>query len=232
MQWGLTRPDPIQIKSDAQARKLLEKLQRHDLLAIDTETTGLDISKDTVVFWSLSSGDDRYFLEARHLELFKKMLADPRKTWIGSQIKYDINILHNSGYPVKGGLICTLTMDRLLNPDQEHGLKQAYERVFSERMATFAQTFYPKNSAGKYRKPPKESMQDTLMRAWYAAPQKVIDYASLDAWAVFRVFKHHRKQLRRSAPIEATPCGTSSSPTRCTSPGCCSRWNGVAVSWT
>lgn len=195
LRWGLTRPKPIQIETEAQARKLRDKLQNVDLIALDTETTGLDISRDVVVFWSLSTGNDRYFLEAKHLPFFKKVLADPRKTWIGSQIKYDANILANSGYPVGGEFICTLTMDRLLNPDQDHGLKQTYERVFNERMATFAETFYPRNSAGKPRKPPKKDMHDILLEAWQQKPQEVIDYASLDAWSVYRLYEHHKKEL-------------------------------------
>lgn len=195
--WGLNRPEPIWIKTEEQAEKLFRLLSETDLIAVDTETTGLKIDTDFVIFWSLSTGPDRYFLEADMLERFSAILSDPSKSWIGSQVKYDAHMLANSGFPLNGDLLCTLTMDRLLDPEQDHGLKEAYEREFNERMATFAQTFYPMDSRGHFRKPAKKTLQETMMRAWEENQQKVIEYASLDSWAVFRLFDRLKKKLKR-----------------------------------
>jgi DNA polymerase-1 len=194
--WGLKRPEPIWIKTDEQVEKLIRLLSEKELLAIDTETTGLDVAKDFVIFWSLSTGPDRYFLEADMLDKFQSVLSDPDKSWIGSQVKFDAHMLANSGFPLAGSLLCTLTMDRLVDVDQDHGLKEAYEREFNERMATFPQTFYPKDPKGHFRKPPKKTLQEVMMAAWEERPEKVIEYSSLDAWAVFRLFNRLRKQLQ------------------------------------
>lgn len=199
--WSLDRPDPIHIETPGQVAWLKEKLQHHDLLAIDTETTGLDIARDTVVFWSLSCGDDRYFLERHMLDEFRKVLEDPKKAWIGSQIKYDANVLANSGIKLGGDYFCTLTMDRLLDPNERHGLKEAYQRLFGERMATFGETFYPRNKKGKPEKPkarkgmPAPAMYEILQTAFAQNPKKVIDYASMDAWSVFRLFNALKDRL-------------------------------------
>jgi DNA polymerase-1 len=199
--WSLDRPDPVRIKSRESIAALKEKLAKHALIAIDTETTGLNIIKDTVVFWSLSTGDDRYFLERHDLEEFRPILEDPSKSWIGSQIKYDANILKNSGINLTGDLFCTLTMDRLVDPGRRHGLKEAYQREFNERMSSFAETFYPLDKNGKPKKPtakrgqPPIQMYQILLDALEENPNKVIDYASMDAWSVFRLFNKLKHQL-------------------------------------
>lgn len=178
-----------------------EKLQHHDLLAIDTETTGLDIARDTVVFWSLSTGDDRYFFERPMLEEFRPVLEDPRMAWIASQAKYDANMLANSGIHLGGDLLCTLTMDRLLDPNQKHGLKESYQREFGERMASFGETFYPRNKKGKPTKPkakkgqPPVKMYEILQQRFKENPKAVIDYASMDAWSVFRLFNRLKDEI-------------------------------------
>lgn len=195
--WSLDRPDPVHIKTPDDIQWLRNKLKDRDLLAIDTETTGLDIARDIVVFWSLSTGDDRYFLERDMLEHFQDILADPSKTWIGSQIKYDANILANSGFELGGALLDTLVMDRLIDPGRPHGLKEAYEREFGERMMTFGETFYPKGPSGKPRKPPKKEMHQILLEAYERDPTAVIDYASLDAWSVYRLYERLREQLEQ-----------------------------------
>lgn len=193
--WSLDRPDPVLIKTPSDVRTLKEKLAHFDLLAIDTETTGLDINRATVVFWSLSTGDDRYFLESQMLEEFRPVLSDKMKSWVGSQIKYDANVLANSGFPLSGDLMCTLTMDRLVDPGRPHDLKSSYTREFGERMATFAETFYPKDRNGKPRKPPKKEMYEILTEVYEQDPDRVVDYASMDAWAVLRLFHRLKEQL-------------------------------------
>lgn len=195
--WSLDRPDPIRIVTPEDIRKLKEKLTHFDLLAIDTETTGLDINRATVVFWSLSTGDDRYFLESKMLSDFESVLTDPKLSWIGSQIKYDANMLANSGYPLTGDLMCTLTMDRLVDPGRPHDLKSAYSREFGERMATFGETFYPRDKRGKPRKPPKKEMYEILVETFEKDPDRVVDYASMDAWATFRLFNRLKEHLEK-----------------------------------
>jgi DNA polymerase-1 len=195
MGWSLDRPDAIRIDTPRDVAMLKEKLSHHMEAAIDTETTGLNIAQDRVIFWSLSTGDDRYFLEARHLEDFKAVFRDKRRTWIGTHTKYDAHMLANMGLPLAGDLFCTLVMDRLLNPDNQHGLKEVYEREFDEKMATFGETFYPTGKSGKPYKPKGQSLQQIILDAWDKVPDRVVDYASLDAWGSYRVFRRLRDYL-------------------------------------
>jgi hypothetical protein len=96
-----------------------------------------------------------------------------------------------------GDLMCTLTMDRLVDPGRPHDLKTAYSREFHERMPSFPETFYPKDKKGKPRKPPHKELYEIEMGAYAADPEKVINYATMDAWAVLRLFHRLREQLEQ-----------------------------------
>jgi DNA polymerase-1 len=197
MGWTTARPDPIWVKTPNQVGKLREQFAANRVAAIDTETTGVDIARDTVMFWSISFGDDRYFLERALLPQFEKVFADPDRTWIGSHTKFDAHMLANSGMYLAGTLFCTLVMDRLLNADADHGLKDTYERYFHEHQATFAETFYPRGKENKPYKPKGKTLQEIMMTAWNDNKEGVVDYASMDAWASHRVYRHLRRELNK-----------------------------------
>ena len=153
--WTLDRPDPTYAKEERQVDELVAHLMDWDgPIGYDTETTGLELVGNHIVYFSFSTiaeggpDDNRFFIERKWLEKFRPVLEDPRKAWVGSQIKYDANMTRNSGIWMAGDLMCTLTMDRMVDPKQQHGLKEAYEREFGEKMMSFPQTFYPRNKKG------------------------------------------------------------------------------------
>jgi len=195
--WSLDRPRPVRVDTPEKEARLKEVLAHHDLAAIDTETTGKRTDTDVVVFWSVSTGEDRYFLERKHLDSFRSVLEDPYRTWIGSQVKFDVHMLANTGIDLRGALLCTLTADRLLDPAQPHGLKELYERFFQERIMSFGETFYPKDSTGKPKKPANKPMYRIMMEAFDADPDRVVDYATLDAWGVLRCLRRLETELRQ-----------------------------------
>lgn len=196
LKWSVDRPDSIWVKTPKDVRTLKELLANTEMAAIDTETTGLDNTRDTVIFWSMSTGNNRFFLERKMLEEFRPVLEDPKRVWVGTHIKFDAHMLANSGIKLEGDLICTLVMDRMLDTDNDHGLKEAYEREFNERMAPFNEVFYPKNKKGKPYKPHGVGMPQMMMEAFETNRERVIDYASLDAYASLRLYKRLKKQLQ------------------------------------
>lgn len=197
LNWNIDRPDVKWIRTPKDVRALKDLLANTEMAAIDTETTGLNIAKDTVLFWSLSTGNDRYFLQRDMLYEFEDVLTDPDRVWIGTHTKFDMHMLRNSGIELGGDLICTLVMDRLWDADNDHGLKEVYEREFNERMATFGQVFYPRNKKGKPHKPRGMELPVIMMEAWESNREAVIDYASLDAFASMRVYKKLKKKLKK-----------------------------------
>jgi len=197
VEWSIDRPVAVHVRTAEQEQQLEELLYDTDLIAVDTETTGLNIQRDFVVFWSVSTGDNRFFLERDRLHRFKNVLEDPTKTWVGSQIKYDANMLANSGVHLQGDMYCTLTMDRLLNPAQPHGLKDAYYREFGEIMMPFGDTFYPANAKGHRKRPPKKTLYEIELEAFEREYDRVVDYASFDAYGVLRLFHRLAEKLQQ-----------------------------------
>lgn len=194
MHWTIDRPPPIQVVTDEDVRKLKEKLAHCEMVAFDTETTGLHPTKDMLLFWSLSTGDDRYFLERRHLDTMKPVLEEAGRVWIGTNTKYDAHMMANAGIQLKGDWLDTLVMDRMVDCDQIHKLKHSYEREFGEHVLEFEDVFYTVNKKGK-RVKPKETIGEVLLKAWDTRPQDVIEYASLDAWMSYRLFSRLQEKL-------------------------------------
>mgnify|MGYP001766510822 CR=1 FL=1 len=152
---SLDHPPPTHVRTEAQIRDLLNLLGQVDTAAIDTETTGLKISRDYVIFWSLSTGRDRYFLTHDQLPRFARVFGDPDRTWFGTNTKYDFHMLANSGQVLTGDMFDTLVMDRLVDSGRLLGLKESIEREFDEKVPTFGETFYPRDKKGKFKKPGK-----------------------------------------------------------------------------
>jgi DNA polymerase-1 len=196
MHWTIDRPDPVRICTDSDLRALKDKLANNPVAAFDTETTGLHPTDDHILFWSLSTGDDRYFLERQHLEPMRQVMEDPERTWIGTHTKYDAHMMANAGITLSGQWYCTLVMDRMVDCDQPHGLKDVYEREFDEHVLSFGEVFYPRNAVGKPAKPKGKEMGEILLEAWDSRPDEVIEYASLDAWMSFRIFRVLQQRLK------------------------------------
>jgi DNA polymerase-1 len=159
------------------------------ICAVDTETTGLDISKDIVLFWSLCPDlDTRFCLDPDLLEIFSAEIGnDPNITWVMTNANYDNNILANSGVPLLAGPIrCTLVMDWLYDENKRHGLKDVAQRYLHLNMEEFKSVF---------KKGRKETYQDTLIRIMNENPQAAIDYASCDAWASLAVHHYLKDKL-------------------------------------
>lgn len=173
-----------------------EKVVRHikdtGEAALDTETTGLDRRNDYVLFWSLCADEDsRYALSDAMLPLYDKELArDSNIQWMFTNQTFDFSMLENSGVRVPvGKSYCTLAMDWLRDENRQgqHGLKETAWDYLGLHMPSFKDTF-----PGRKR---TESIPDRLVRGYEEDPDKALDYASMDAWATYRVFKKIKEDL-------------------------------------
>lgn len=200
---NLDRPQPTVVNTPEAARELRDRIGRAGVAAIDTETDGLDISRSRPRFWSIATDlSNRYFLEDTMLPEFEQVFNDPKIEWIGTHTKFDAHMLKNAGFALNGSLYCTLVMDRLNNPDNDHGLKESYEREFQENVPSFGETFFPLNKSGKPYKPKNKSLLEILEEVWDQNPARVIEYASLDPWMSLRLFYRLQDKLDQ---VTATP---------------------------
>ena len=113
------------------ARALSRSLDGLRELAFDTETTGLDALEAEMVGFSLSwEAHTAYYVALpadraaaqTWLELFRPHFERPDVTWIGHNLKYDLQILANYGIRLAGTLRDTMLAHYLLEPDQRHGM--------------------------------------------------------------------------------------------------------------
>ena len=103
------------ILEQVQFDEWLEKLRNAELIAFDTETTGLDAQKAQLVglSFAVKSGEAAYIPVAHSymgvptqldrdavLKALKPILEDPKKAKVGQHAKYDINILANASTPI------------------------------------------------------------------------------------------------------------------------------------
>lgn len=164
-----------------------------DGIAVDTETTGLDISRDVAILMSISSGDNRAAFPipaSRRSKELMALLMDESVPKIGTNIKYDFHILHNTGIPIRGRMVDTLCMDWLFDENRfSHGLKETASDYLNLNMVEFKEVF-------KLKK--KETSADAIARAFETEEGKrtAIEYASLDAYASFGVYEYLKKRLK------------------------------------
>jgi DNA polymerase I len=164
------------------------------LVALDTETTGLDKETDHAVYWSLGWEVDgrmrRACLHAALLESLAPVLRKERR-WLLANAKFDASMIENTvGIALRGDLCDVLVMHGLLYEDMEHGLKEVVYQLFNWRWASFEQTF------GKVdKKDPTDSYARRLRQAERTDLQKLVQYASLDAYGTYRVYVELKKRL-------------------------------------
>ncbi|HEX5841449.1 MAG TPA: DNA polymerase I, partial [Pseudomonas sp.] len=103
------------ILEQAQFDAWLNKLNNAELIAFDTETTGLDAQQAQLVglSFAVKAGEAAYIPVAHSymgvptqldrdavLQALKPILEDPNKAKVGQHAKYDINILANASTPI------------------------------------------------------------------------------------------------------------------------------------
>jgi DNA polymerase I len=123
-------------------RAVVAELSREPMVAVDTETTSLQIHQASLVGISLCArAGQAYYLPIGHTlfgeptervagqlpeeeakSVLKSLLEDPRVAKVGQNLKYDIQILKKWGIELQGIRADTLIESYLLDPDEPHGL--------------------------------------------------------------------------------------------------------------
>lgn len=206
MPWNIDLPEAEWYTANNPDLSALVEVIAEDvpILAIDTETTGLDTTSDVPLFWSLSWGERRICMPAETLHVFKPVLSDPRKKWILANAKFDQHILANVGLPLAGDLIDVQVMHSLLYEEQPHGLKYLASSLLGWEWADFTDTF----RIGKVGKLTElssptdvkkggsfQTVQDAIMWAYYNDLPRLVEYASNDAYGTWKCYVELKKQL-------------------------------------
>jgi len=189
----MLRPPAEFVDTEEKALKVLRYLMKQNRVGVDTETTGLQIHKDVVLFWGLATMDRRFCILGDLLPVFSPLFMAKDVEKVFTNAKYDRHIIANSdGGGFDGRIICTLVLDWLLDENRRsHGLKQCIKDHFGEAMPAFKDVF------GKAVR--AENQANEMMEMLYSASpderRKAIEYTSRDPWESLRLGDHLLDQL-------------------------------------
>lgn len=125
--------------------------ETEELIAIDTETTGLNTFSDQLVGISLCNGKRAIYIPIRHksaiygtilkgqakaeevIEVFREEIKNPKYKWIYHNSKFDLLVLRTFlGFDMPNPFHDTMLVAYLLNQDEEHSLKYQYNKYIAE----------------------------------------------------------------------------------------------------
>lgn len=165
------------VEGDEKIRDLATMLEGVDEFCFDTETTGLNALDAEIVGMSFSvkPGEGYYInMPAERqaaqavLEIFRPLFEDTRKTLIGQNIKYDLQILGNYGIEVKNKLWDTMVAHFLIQPEMRHNMNVLAETYLGYSPVSIETLIGKKGKGGQ------SSMRDVPL-------EQIKEYASEDA---------------------------------------------------
>jgi DNA polymerase-1 len=210
--WNTTLPDAEwYTATDERLDGLIREVLDQEVVAIDTETTGLKVWQDVPLFWSLAWGDRRRLcMPAATLPYFQEAFADEGKRWVFANAKFDMHMLANANVHIAGECVDTAVMHALLYEEESHALKDMAKQVLGWRWTDFFDTFRPlmlpdgskpvkQLKSGLMSQPTRrESIQEMLMRCARDDLRTLVDYASNDAYGTLRIYDKLKQELERT----------------------------------
>tara|TARA_B100000131_G_scaffold166520_2_gene161012 strand:+ start:10928 stop:12817 length:1890 start_codon:yes stop_codon:yes gene_type:complete len=185
-------PEPICVREPEEAIAAAERLQSKKIVAVDTETTGLSRQKDRAIILALSDGEERWAVWPEVIPYFKEMLEHPEIKLVMHNANFDCWMLLNSGIDVNRHanrnhyrVFDTMVMHALADDTLPHDLKYLSERYLGIEMVPFKAVF------GKMLR--KRKLHEVLLDD--ENEQIVTNYASLDAYATYKLFFELREEL-------------------------------------
>lgn len=208
MHWNIELPPAEWFTPDSPGLPaLIREIEDHKLVAIDTETTGLDEIRDRVLYWSLSwrRGEEagkerRVCLRADVLPFFAHIFRDKARRWVLANAKYDMSLLSNMACDLHGECADVATMHALLYEEAPHGLKEMSLQILGWSWASFEETFGKVN-----KKDPLDSTGRRLQRAEKEDLRRLVEYAANDAYATLQLYHALKQALEIKATWSAIP---------------------------
>ena len=184
-------PPATVVDSHEKATAVLNYLMnRGGRIAIDTETTGLDVMRDRILYWSMATEDQRYFLEYQYLYRFDPLFQRKDVSWYLANAKYDMHMFANAAVSLAGEVRDIVVMDAMIDDTRPHGLKEQNRLAYGIEWGDFKDLFLDPERVAKSLSLDKEGLkafkalkgQEKLPFVYGNRPDIVIDYASCDAF--------------------------------------------------
>jgi len=195
---GCLIPPPVTVRTEEQFGKAMEELRDVEWIAYDTETTGIQRPKDVARFLALSDGVKRYCIGPEFIQRpeIAELMEDPSKKLIAHVANFDAWMMRNVGthvYKTAGRTYDTAVMHLLHDDLSPHSLDFVAAQICNIYKYSFT-TAFPEVKRG-------ETPGEVLDRVWETDPERVSHYASLDAYATYKVFIRLRELLRAETTL-------------------------------
>jgi DNA polymerase-1 len=136
--------------SAAELKRAVKLLKETDEYGLDLETTGFDPRQDAIKGISLSVGlpDDKTWWfpfrgagalpQVQTLRELAPIFSDPSKTWVGSNVKFDLKFLLMNGVSnVRNSFADTVVAQWLIDEESRRGLKQLAKKYLGVEMVGY-----------------------------------------------------------------------------------------------
>lgn len=177
------------VATDWQISSLIEMLQRHEVFAFDTETTGLDVCSSEIIGMSFSvraheafyvTLPDDFEAARRVIERFVPLFSDTGKTLVGQNIKFDMSMLAHYNISLKNKLFDTMLAHYLIDPEQRHNMDYLADVYLNYETLRIEELIGRGKSQVNMRMVPLEPLKD---------------YAAEDADVTYRLYEVFKPQL-------------------------------------
>lgn len=158
------------------ARELLGELMKADRIAFDTETAAVEGHSSTeahfckLVGFSFAIAPGKaWYVTADQIDVFRPLFADPTKTFVGHNVKFDRSVLHRYGIGFASVPRDTMLEHYCLDAAARHGMDALAEQYLTYRPIPIEKLIGERERG-------KEQLSMAALR-----PDEILDYAAEDA---------------------------------------------------
>ncbi len=185
------------VTTEAEATALAGELMKCDRIAFDTETAAREPGKSAtdaktcrLLGFSLSTEPGKaWYIDAGLVDIFRPLFADPSKTLVGHNVKYDRTVLHRYGIGFASTPHDTMLAHYCMDAAARHGLKDLSEQILGYKMIRFEEV-----AGAQERGKPEPTLEGKDEKL-------VTDYAAEDADITLRL----EDAIRPKVPVAAPP---------------------------
>jgi len=170
------------VKTEDEARALLDELMKCDRIAFETETAAVEEHESTeahfckLVGFSFAVAPGKaWYVTADQVDVFRPLFADATKTFVGHNVKFDRSVLHRYGIGFASVPHDTMLEHYVLDAAARHGMDALAEQYLGYRPIPIVDLIGEKVRG-------KEQLSMSALK-----PEEILDYAAEDADVTLRL---------------------------------------------
>jgi DNA polymerase-1 len=182
------------VESAAEQKKLLATLMKEKVVAFDTENDKLGARTYPIVGMSFSNGKDSWYVPVTResVKAWKPLLESEKVQKVGHNLKYDWQVLAQSGITLRGIVFDSMIASYLLHPDgRQHGLDPLAAELLGHHTIPITALIGDGPTSPRLRGASKEQKLMSQVPL-----QDIAVYAAEDADIAWRLYQHFLPHLK------------------------------------